>query len=113
DRSSVLAYALVGETTEVSMSDRQQALEALAAAQWKLALRLTATMMAIYFGFILLVALAKPLLGRPLGPRPHLPRRHPRPADPRVGPMTSSLGSPNVAAILFFLLFVSVTLVIT
>jgi uncharacterized membrane protein (DUF485 family) len=64
----VLAYALVGETTEVSMSDRQRALEALAAAQWKLALRLTATMMAIYFGFILLVAWAKPLLGRQLVP---------------------------------------------
>ena len=50
------------------MSDRQQALEALAAAQWKLALRLTATMMAIYFSFILLVAWAKPLLGRQLVP---------------------------------------------
>jgi uncharacterized membrane protein (DUF485 family) len=50
------------------MSEKQQALEALAAAQWKLALRLTATMMAVYFGFILLVAWAKPLLGRQLVP---------------------------------------------
>jgi uncharacterized membrane protein (DUF485 family) len=50
------------------MSERQQALEALAAAQWRLALRLTAAMMAVYFGFILLVAWAKPLLGRQLLP---------------------------------------------
>ena len=39
------------------MSEKQRALEALAAAQWKLALRLTAAMMAVYFGFILLGAL--------------------------------------------------------
>ena len=50
------------------MSERQKALEALAAAQWRLALRLTAAMMAIYFGFILLVAWAKPFLGRQLAP---------------------------------------------
>ena len=50
------------------MSEKQQALEALAAAQWKLALRLTASMMAVYFGFILLVAFDKPLLGTLLAP---------------------------------------------
>lgn len=50
------------------MSEKQQALEALAAAQWRLALRLTAAMMAVYFGFILLVAWAKPLLARQLVP---------------------------------------------
>ena len=44
------------------MSDKQQRLEALAAAQWRLALLLTGAMMAIYFGFILLVAFAKPFL---------------------------------------------------
>jgi len=44
------------------MSEKQRALEALARAQWRLALTLTAAMMAIYFGFILLVAWAKPLL---------------------------------------------------
>jgi len=49
------------------MSERQKALEALAAAQWKLALRLTSAMMAIYFGFILLVAYAPKFLGTPLG----------------------------------------------
>jgi len=44
------------------MSEKQRALEALARAQWRLALTLTAAMMAIYFGFVLLVAWAKPLL---------------------------------------------------
>jgi uncharacterized membrane protein (DUF485 family) len=50
------------------MDDRQKALEALARAQWRLALRLTAAMMAVYFGFVLLVAYAKPLLGTQLAP---------------------------------------------
>ena len=50
------------------MNEKQRALEALAAAQWKLALRLTAAMMTVYFSFILLVAWAKPLLGRQLVP---------------------------------------------
>jgi uncharacterized membrane protein (DUF485 family) len=40
----------------------------LAGAQWRLAVRLTAAMMAVYFGFILMVAYAKPLLGRLLLP---------------------------------------------
>ncbi len=50
------------------MTDSRRTLEALAAAQWRLALILTAAMMAVYFGFILLVAFAKPLLGRLLLP---------------------------------------------
>jgi uncharacterized membrane protein (DUF485 family) len=50
------------------MSEKQRALEALAQAQWRLALALTAAMMAIYAGFILLVAYDKPLLGRLLAP---------------------------------------------
>jgi uncharacterized membrane protein (DUF485 family) len=50
------------------MTDPKQALEALAAAQWRLALSLTAAMMAVYFAFILLVAWQKPLLGRLLMP---------------------------------------------
>jgi uncharacterized membrane protein (DUF485 family) len=50
------------------MTEKQRALEALAAAQWRLALRLTAAMMTVYFSFILLVAWAKPLLGRQLVP---------------------------------------------
>jgi uncharacterized membrane protein (DUF485 family) len=49
-------------------SDDKRDLEVLAAAQWRLALILTVTMMAVYFGFILLVAYAKPLLGSLLVP---------------------------------------------
>jgi uncharacterized membrane protein (DUF485 family) len=43
-------------------------LEALAAARWKVAMPLTVAMMVIYFGFILLVAFNKPLLGTVLVP---------------------------------------------
>jgi uncharacterized membrane protein (DUF485 family) len=50
------------------MSDDKKDLLDLAAAQWRLALILTGVMMAVYFGFILLVAYAKPLLGRLLVP---------------------------------------------
>jgi uncharacterized membrane protein (DUF485 family) len=46
------------------MSDRDEKLRALAARQWRLALGLTVAMVTIYFGFILLVAYQKPLLGR-------------------------------------------------
>ena len=38
------------------------ALAAVAAARWRVAIALTAVMMAAYFGFILLVAFQKPLL---------------------------------------------------
>lgn len=37
-------------------------LRALDLARWRIAIALTATMMVLYFGFILLVAFAKPLL---------------------------------------------------
>lgn len=36
----------------------------LAAARWRIAIGLTAAMVAIYFGFILLIAYNKPLMGR-------------------------------------------------
>jgi uncharacterized membrane protein (DUF485 family) len=39
-------------------------LKALDEARWRIAIALTAAMMALYFGFILLVAYAKPLLAR-------------------------------------------------
>jgi uncharacterized membrane protein (DUF485 family) len=39
------------------------ALEAVSAARWRIAISLTAAMMVAYFGFILLVAFNKPLLG--------------------------------------------------
>jgi uncharacterized membrane protein (DUF485 family) len=42
---------------------RDLPLEALAAARWRVALALTVAMMLVYFGFILLVAFNKPLLG--------------------------------------------------
>ena len=44
----------------------QQSLETLAAARWRVALSLTTAMMAVYFGFILLVAFDKPLLAMPV-----------------------------------------------
>jgi len=47
------------------MSDH---LRLLAAARWRVAILLTAAMMAIYFGFILLVAYNKPLLTGTLVP---------------------------------------------
>jgi len=43
-------------------------LEAVTAARWRIALSLTVAMMVVYFGFILLVAFDKPLLGRMLAP---------------------------------------------
>ena len=46
----------------------EEALSKLTRAQRRLALSLTAAMMAVYFGFILLVAFDKPLLGRLLRP---------------------------------------------
>ena len=38
-------------------------LEAVSAARWRIAISLTIAMMVVYFGFILLVAFNKPLLG--------------------------------------------------
>jgi uncharacterized membrane protein (DUF485 family) len=37
--------------------------DSLAAARWRIAIALTVAMMVVYFGFILLVAFDKPLLG--------------------------------------------------
>jgi uncharacterized membrane protein (DUF485 family) len=45
-----------------------QDLQSVAAARWKIAVTLTAIMMVVYFGFILLVAYDKPLLGALLRP---------------------------------------------
>ena len=50
------------------MDDRAKALAALAAARWRIALLLTSTMMFIYFGFILLIAFNKPLMGFLIAP---------------------------------------------
>jgi uncharacterized membrane protein (DUF485 family) len=43
-------------------------LDAVSAARWRVAVTLTLTMMAVYFGFILLVAFNKPLLGTRVAP---------------------------------------------
>ena len=47
----------------MTSSDRSS-VEALSAARWRVAVILTVAMMVLYFGFILLVAFNKPLLGR-------------------------------------------------
>jgi uncharacterized membrane protein (DUF485 family) len=46
------------------MSDA--AISRLAAKRWRVALWLTAAMLAVYFGFILLIAFRKPLMGSPV-----------------------------------------------
>ena len=43
-------------------------LQAVTAARWRIAISLTLLMLAVYVGFILLVAFDKPLLGRLLVP---------------------------------------------
>lgn len=48
--------------------DRNARLRAVAAARWKLAITLTGAMIVLYFGFILLIAFDKPLLGHLLAP---------------------------------------------
>ena len=45
------------------MDERQQALEKITAERWRFAFILSAAMLVIYFGFILLIAFDKPLLG--------------------------------------------------
>ena len=48
--------------------DAPDGLKHLAAARWRIAVGLTSTMMALYFGFILLVAFNKPVLATPIRP---------------------------------------------
>ena len=50
------------------MSGRESALERIAARRARIAGALTAAVMAVYFGFILLIAYAKPLLATKLRP---------------------------------------------
>jgi uncharacterized membrane protein (DUF485 family) len=47
-------------------SDRREALKALGARRLRTALTLTGAMIAVYFGFILLIAFDKPLMGEKL-----------------------------------------------
>jgi len=48
----------------VTPTDDREALRRLAARRWRVAVGLTAVMMAAYFGFILMVAFAQPTAGR-------------------------------------------------
>jgi uncharacterized membrane protein (DUF485 family) len=50
------------------MSDRLRSLRALANQRWRISLWLTGVMMFVYFGFILLVAFNKELMGKTLIP---------------------------------------------
>ena len=50
------------------MSDRLKSLRALANQRWRISLWLTAAMMFVYFGFILLVAFNKELMGKTIVP---------------------------------------------
>jgi len=52
----------------MSTNPNEEALEALAAARWRVAGVLTMTTLVAYLGFILLVAFDKPLMGRQLAP---------------------------------------------
>lgn len=47
---------------------RMQAVTRLAAERWRFSLGLTVAMMVVYFGFILLIAYNKPLLGTLIAP---------------------------------------------
>jgi uncharacterized membrane protein (DUF485 family) len=50
------------------MTGKDTAFHDLARRRWRIAITLTLAMVAIYFGFILLVAYNKPLLGRLISP---------------------------------------------
>lgn len=52
----------------MATTDARAGIVQLGAERWRIAIGLTAAMMVIYFGFILLVAYNKPLLGRQLMP---------------------------------------------
>jgi uncharacterized membrane protein (DUF485 family) len=52
----------------MSQKSKAEELEALAAARWRVAAVLTAATLVSYFGFILLVAFNKPLMGKQIAP---------------------------------------------
>ena len=56
----------VPDAVDLELDERDAALEELAGRRNRVALALTAAMLAVYFGFILLVAFDKPLLGTSL-----------------------------------------------
>jgi uncharacterized membrane protein (DUF485 family) len=52
----------------VAFASSEAAIQDLARRRWRVAISLTIAMIALYFGFILLVAFNKPLLGRLVTP---------------------------------------------
>jgi uncharacterized membrane protein (DUF485 family) len=50
------------------MDDRKEELKKVSAERWRVALTLSVCMLVIYFGFILLIAFDKPLMGSILTP---------------------------------------------
>ncbi len=52
----------------MTQKSKAEELEALAAARWRVAAVLTAGTLVSYFGFILLVAFNKPLMGKQIAP---------------------------------------------
>ena len=50
------------------MDDSHEEIRALARARWRIAILLTAIMIAVYFGFIALIAFARPLLATRVAP---------------------------------------------
>jgi uncharacterized membrane protein (DUF485 family) len=50
------------------MDERKEALEKITKERWRIAVILSACMLIIYFGFVLLIAFNKPLLGTILTP---------------------------------------------
>ncbi|NTX00477.1 DUF485 domain-containing protein [Myxococcus sp. CA051A] len=52
----------------MSSKSQEDALEALAASRWRVAAVLTVATLVAYFGFILLVAFNKPLMGHQIAP---------------------------------------------
>lgn len=65
---SRVVLGVFNQEEDMTDTDKVKQLEALATQRWRIALQLTLAMMAIYFGFILLVAYAKGAMGTQLVP---------------------------------------------
>lgn len=57
----------MAETPSTELSDRDVRLALLARRRWRVGLTLTAIMIAVYFGFIALIAYGRPLLATRIG----------------------------------------------
>ena len=55
-------------TQETERNDTERRLRELVVARWRLAVALTAATVVLYFGFILLIAFDRPLMGRLIVP---------------------------------------------